>query len=128
LVNARIRPTATRLALVAMLLRALVPAGWMPGTANGSPLVLCTANGLVQVLDASLAPMPDDAPASHSPAADGNCPFGAAASPVLPATPRPELRIEYVPATVARAAQPAYRLTSPTGSHTARAPPLPSIA
>lgn len=67
---------ALHLALVAMLLRALLPAGWMPAaitSANASPFVICT-------MDGPLHP----APARHDPSSDHDrtntpCMFAAAA-------------------------------------------------
>jgi hypothetical protein len=67
------RTAAVHLALVAMLLRALMPAGWMPAAitpANASPFVICTVDG------------PLHAPAKHAPAHDRAgtpCIFAAAA-------------------------------------------------
>jgi len=37
-----LRTVALVLALFAMLLRAAVPEGWMPGTDTGAPLMICT--------------------------------------------------------------------------------------
>jgi hypothetical protein len=42
--------SATLLLLTAFLLRALVPAGWMPGAALGTPVVICTAAGAQTIL------------------------------------------------------------------------------
>jgi hypothetical protein len=42
--------SATLLLLTAFLLRALVPAGWMPGSALGTPVVICTAAGAQTIL------------------------------------------------------------------------------
>lgn len=44
-----VRITAVHLALVAMMLRALLPAGWMPSGALAAPLVICTMQGPVQI-------------------------------------------------------------------------------
>jgi len=42
----RTRRFAVHIALIAMILRALLPAGWMPGTpADGPGLVICTMDG-----------------------------------------------------------------------------------
>lgn len=68
-----LRLAAMHLALAAMLLRALMPAGWMPNAeaAAGSPLVICTMNGPMP-----LAPEPQ----KHKADASGDiCPFAAAA-------------------------------------------------
>jgi len=42
------RSVALSLALSAMLLRALLPAGWMPAGEGDGPLVICTGHGPVQ--------------------------------------------------------------------------------
>jgi hypothetical protein len=67
----RLHLAAIHLALAAMLLRALMPAGWMANAdaAAGSPLVICTING----------PVPAE-PHKHKADAGGDiCPFAAAA-------------------------------------------------
>jgi hypothetical protein len=74
--NQFFRPLAFSLALGAMLLRAVLPAGWMPNPASPGEalLVICTPHGL-RHLEPSQAPI-------HAPLPDhGNqaCPFGAAA-------------------------------------------------
>jgi hypothetical protein len=67
------KSAAVHLALLAMLLRALLPAGWMPaaiGRADASPFVICTVDG------------PLHAPARQAPAHDhagAPCVFAAAA-------------------------------------------------
>jgi hypothetical protein len=40
--HSRLKPIAFVLALCAMLLRAAVPDGWMPGTDAGTPVTICT--------------------------------------------------------------------------------------
>jgi Protein of unknown function (DUF2946) len=69
---------ARHLALVALILRALVPAGWMPGATADTPFVICSVDGPVQ-----------HAPDGRKPADDGRqheaCPF--AATPHLASTP-----------------------------------------
>jgi len=106
------------LALVAMLLRALLPAGWMPAaisSADASPFVICTVDG------------PLHAPAKHAPAQDHAgtpCIFAAAAhlsSPV--AHPGAPLciaewgRIDLAPRIEVALQPPHWRLNAP------RAPP-----
>lgn len=85
-----LRFAAVHLALAAMVLRALLPAGWMPGASAGTPLVVCTMNGLEQIVLGA-----DGKPLKHQPSQDGAlhhemCPFAAAAhlaSPSAPAEP-----------------------------------------
>jgi hypothetical protein len=77
------RSLAVTLALCAMLLRAVVPAGWMPNlvTADAAPFAICSVDGLHH------APVHQD-PARGSQDEHGfACPFAAAAHlapPLLP--------------------------------------------
>jgi Protein of unknown function (DUF2946) len=80
------RRTAVVLALAAMMVRAVLPAGWMPssqGLASGAPIVICTQTGEKHiVLDAHGKPVPaeqQDENPSHPP-----CAFAAAAALSLP--------------------------------------------
>jgi hypothetical protein len=69
------RSLAVSLALCAMLLRALLPDGWMPAAqANGAPLVICTMDGTHH----RQAPTQPGQERSHAP-----CAF-AAAAPLAP--------------------------------------------
>ncbi len=68
----RFRRAAVHLALVALMLRALLPAGWMPNPAAGSLFVICTMEGALQA-DGKAKP------ASNDPRAHEACPFAAAA-------------------------------------------------
>lgn len=79
------RHAAVHLALIAMMLRALLPVGWMPnptGTGDGA-FIICTMDGPVQSMD------PHHAPGKKTPV-DGRsheeCPFAAAAHVAAPAT------------------------------------------
>ena len=81
-----VRLAGLHLALVAMLVRALLPAGWMPDTsAHGpAPLVICTMNGPI------LAAPPGDA-SKRKPAHDDGrqtdiCPFAASIHVATPAS------------------------------------------
>jgi hypothetical protein len=72
----RLRHTLVHIALVAMILRAFLPTGWMPnpqGPAEGA-FVVCTMDGPVQTIDGKALPGKDD-PRAHE-----TCPFAAAAS------------------------------------------------
>jgi hypothetical protein len=42
-----LRLAGLHIALVAMVLRALLPAGWMPAPESGTPLVICTIDGAI---------------------------------------------------------------------------------
>ncbi|NWH08490.1 MAG: hypothetical protein HXY22_07615 [Alphaproteobacteria bacterium] len=76
----RLRIVAVTLALAAMTLRALVPAGWMPSSTmgmDGIPLVLCTLEGVVTV---TLGPDGQpQAPQKKSGHTHEVCPFAGAA-------------------------------------------------
>jgi len=76
----RHRNALTLLALAAMLLRAAIPAGWMPSARADAFLALCTADGLVHVLAPGAAPL--DGPAAPAPhaAAPADCAFAGVAA------------------------------------------------
>jgi hypothetical protein len=79
-----LRLAGLQIALVAMVLRALLPAGWMPDTAAGTPFVICTLNGPM------LAARPADA-GKHQPGHDDGrhndvCPFAASIHFATPTT------------------------------------------
>lgn len=81
----RVRLAAIHLAIVAMLLRALLPAGWMPDPAGTATFTICTmdATGHHAEQDPAGKPAPDDGRHSHE-----ECPCAAAphvAAPVLAA-------------------------------------------
>lgn len=76
-----------QLALLAMVLRALIPAGWMPAQAGqGTGLVICTGQGLVTIQvgpDGKPLPAhPGDQDQTHH---HDVCPFAAAAHLAPPA-------------------------------------------
>jgi hypothetical protein len=114
---------AMHLALVAMLLRALLPAGWMPAAitpANASPFVICT-------IDGPLHP----SPAKHDPSSDRDrmntpCVFAAAAHLSPPLANAPLLLPRFVQPI--RFAQSHYDVIASASfrPNTARAPP-PSL-
>ena len=72
-----------RLVLAAMLLRAFVPAGWMPnisGLARGVPIVICSGSGAQTVLvDPDGKPVQPANPTDH-----GVCAFAASGPLALP--------------------------------------------
>jgi hypothetical protein len=82
-----LRFAAVHIALAAMMLRALLPAGWMPAAiAGGAPLVVCTMDGPV-----SLVLGPGGKPLKHQPSQDDArhhemCPFAAAPHLASPST------------------------------------------
>ncbi|HWY60700.1 MAG TPA: DUF2946 family protein [Rhizomicrobium sp.] len=72
-----IRLAVVHLALVALLLRALLPTGWMPNPAGaaGAPFIICTLDGPALAVDGKGHKQTPDDPRSHE-----SCPFAAAAS------------------------------------------------
>jgi hypothetical protein len=61
-VKTLLKSTGLRIALLAMVLRAFLPAGWMPAaisSADASPFVICTIDGPLHA-----------APAKHAPSSD----------------------------------------------------------
>ena len=72
------RHTLLHLALAAMILRAFLPAGWMPNLQEGgqTALVICTMDGAVEAMSGKALAGKDD-PRAHE-----SCPFAAAAQPV----------------------------------------------
>ncbi|HVU21953.1 MAG TPA: hypothetical protein VHE09_14570 [Rhizomicrobium sp.] len=80
-----LKPVALQIALAAMVLRALLPAGWMPApitSANASPFVICTMDGpLHRTVD-------KQKPSSDQDRAHAPCVFASAAhlSPPLAGT------------------------------------------
>lgn len=113
-----------QIALVAMLLRALLPVGWMPGTADNSAFVICTVDGPVHATHA-----PDGQKHGKKQGQDDGrqndvCPFAASihfATPAAVASVAPSTRIVLFtvvpPPARAVAAAARYALSSP------RAPP-----
>jgi hypothetical protein len=75
-----LKSTALQIAILAMVLRALLPAGWMPeaiSSANASPFVICTMNGPLHQAPAK------QKPSSGHDRAGAPCVF-AAAAPLSP--------------------------------------------
>ena len=71
------RRAAIHLALAALILRAFLPAGWMPNPhgAGQSALIICSMDGPVLDTDAK-SPIGKDDPRAHE-----SCPFAQAAQP-----------------------------------------------
>ena len=120
--------TATRgrlvlwLALMALLLRALVPAGYMPDTraldAGRFEVTFCTAAGAPAALSAALSTLKDGKPA-HDAQTGAQCPFGLLAH----LTPAPAFSLNplSLPADTTPTAQPAQ---PPLPATVAHGPPL----
>jgi hypothetical protein len=75
-----LRHTLVHLALMALILRAFMPTGWMPNvqTPGESLFVVCTMDGPVQAWGGKALPGKDD-PRAHE-----TCPFAAAAAGIAP--------------------------------------------
>jgi hypothetical protein len=113
------RSLAATLALAAMLLRAMLPAGWMPNPDGlaGAPLVICSG-----VQHAHPLRIPGQAPQNNS---GKICPFAAAAHLVAP-----QLPVLFAQAGFAIAASPPPAVYIWHGlrrarAHSPRAPPVP---
>ena len=80
-VNQPVRTVALHLALGAMILRALLPAGFMPASpSSGAFISVCTTGGLIRLAaDESGAPSNGKAPKDDSGKRHELCPFAAAA-------------------------------------------------
>jgi hypothetical protein len=124
-----VRHAAALLALAAMLLRAAIPAGWMPSAAGDSLLTMCTANGVV-LLQAD-TPIDLDRPAlegadDSDPHAGGlmaPCAFAAAATLAGGATVPQTSPVDFhAPAPPILRAPPTVACR-PVSNHPARAPP-----
>lgn len=119
-----ISQAALAIALVAVLLRGLLPAGWMPNPAGAmlSPLVICTMDGPRRV---AMPAAPNHSPSGdkHEDHASGPCPFAGAA----PLAPPAETVDAIAPAFVGGIpAIPDRRIAHASARHrsyTARAPP-----
>ena len=83
--NRRLYISALWLAIAAIMLRAFVPAGWMPnigGPASGVPIVICSGSGAQTVLvDPDGKPVQPANPTDH-----GVCAFAASGPLILPLT------------------------------------------
>lgn len=113
------KSAAVQIALLAMLLRAVLPAGWMPAAvtqANASPFVICTIDGPLHSTPAK--------PSQDHDRATTPCVFAAsvhaatpAAEPVKVAPQTRASQIVFAPRSDAAAAAPQFR------PNFARAPP-----
>jgi len=119
-----LRHLAVHLALAAMVLRALLPAGWMPnvGGQPGSALIICSMDG-----GADMSAGHASLPSKHQPDGRGEhdgCPFAAAphlaTAAMLPAVLRPQLAQYLVPGNGQSHAAPALPGYAPNNP---RAPP-----
>jgi hypothetical protein len=119
------RSAVVYVALVALMLRALVPVGWMSATGGEShaPLVPCPMmDGMHGMAMPMPSPAKDKAPAKHPlPVShEGSiCPFATSAQPIRAVVPR---QIEIAPARFAFF-PPAATGLAPSWDHAPRAPP-----
>jgi hypothetical protein len=111
--NRNWRFAALHLALAAMVLRALLPAGWMPGSTAGAPLVVCSVHG---------AEHNPSRPREPSDREHTLCPFAAAVQIAVDATaialPMPQSGIRIAPSPLRH---PQSATTFP--AYSSRAPP-----
>ena len=117
-----LRLAGVHIALAAMLLRALLPAGWMPNpiASAAAPFVICTIDGPAQI---QLGP--DGHPLKHDQNNDrghDSCPFAAA-----PHVAPPALAALLAPPSSAISAAPTAQLASvqTLARHTPQAPRAP---
>lgn len=77
----RARLVGLHLAILAMLLRALLPAGWMPDTTGAAAFTICTMDGVGHHAEQQSPgkPVPADSQHTHE-----ECPFAAAHHIVAP--------------------------------------------
>jgi hypothetical protein len=116
-----IRNAATTLALVAMLLRALLPDGWMPAPPGShATLVICTATGFKHIA----LPGEPSKKQHENGNESGPCAF-AAASPFAPpaalASPLPQQAERAAPLVFAQALPPSRAVSR---ANNPRAPPV----
>ncbi len=117
------RRVFVHLALAALILRAFLPAGWMPNPqgVGETAFVICTMDGPVSVMDGKALPGKDD-PRAHE-----SCPFAAAAQPTqanqFAVLAAPELSSSAAPPTLPAGIKPRQALLLKPSS---RAPPFRS--
>lgn len=112
-----------RLTLIALLVGAAVPIGWMPnpeGAGSGAPIVICTGHGPINAFIGK-----DGKPINHPGSQSDICVYAAAAAPATPA-PAPAL---FVLSAATRAYAPRRKsrvaiLAAHYRPQAARAPPL----
>jgi hypothetical protein len=116
------RTLAATLALGSMLLRAVLPVGWMPGPTGptGAALVICSIDGFHHRAP-SHEPLGHRAPADHGVA----CPFAAAAQLAPPLTP---VVVPHPLIAAGTAIRLAFEFVFPSAhasEHAPRGPPIP---
>jgi hypothetical protein len=94
------RYAAAYVAILAMMLRALVPVGWMPSGTPGHAFTICTVDGFQRIAPAHRTGDHDPAPAHDN----SVCPFAAfahfappTAAPVLAALPTTYTTARFAP-------------------------------
>ena len=126
----RNRALALWIVACALMLRIVVPAGWMPMTgADGlTRIQLCTGQGMVEAfVDRTTGAIHDKAPAKSEPRTDQPCAFAGLAfvldAPLLPAIAAPLALAALAPAASLAPAAPGRGLAAPPPPATG--PPLP---
>ena len=116
----RMKGAFLALAFVALLVKAMVPVGYMaadPADSHAFALVICTAQGQVTL------PAPTDHAPAHKSKADAPCAFAANAAPPAPS----EMAMLAKPGRTEILAETTVRIAAPPGLGLA-APPPPSHA
>lgn len=120
-----IRFVGIKLALVAMLLRALLPAGWMPNPAGlaGDPVVICTMDGSGSLAIGTHGKPLKQQPGQNSGRSQEGCPFAAAphlAAPTITAAVVLPSLATFIETRIARV-----KLGQPDANYTPQSPRAP---
>ena len=117
------RYAAAYVAILAMMLRALVPVGWMPARTPGHTFTICTVDGFQRITPAHRTGDHDPAPAHDN----SVCPFAASAHFAPPAA-TPVSVARQTEFTTARFAAPAslWTVAARDWNRAPRAPPANS--
>ena len=78
------RRAAVHLALIALLLRGFLPAGWMPAADGGAPLVMCSVIQIADTVTDGHAGDGNAVPGKDDPRARENCAFAGAPGMAAP--------------------------------------------
>jgi len=117
------RHVCLTLAMLAVALKVLVPAGFMVGISSTRfPLVLCTGHGAVSVDAGFLDPGGGKKAPGEKPAHDAPCAFAGSAAAASPPDPHPVATVTFVSAPVAEPLPLRRNLAPGRGL---AAPPLP---
>jgi hypothetical protein len=121
-----LKSAALSVALAAMVLRAVLPIGWMPSAEAGAPLMLCPgADPAVAVQPMPGMDMPKAPAPKHAPTLGTYCVCAAAAPLSAPVSDQPQLVPQIAPRSVVLAqAHEAPARTSAFRPNAPRGPPV----